>query len=175
MTAAPSVSSRATAAAVIVQEHAALAMVSSLVPVPFVEFAAVSAIHLNMMEALTREFGVEFRPEKAKALITAILTGCTSRYLGTFLAGNLAKLFPGLGSVIAVITLPSVAGSLTYALGRIFVRHLELGGSLLDFDLDRARAGFLQEVERSRVHPAELARVIGSNATGPLPTIAGHR
>jgi uncharacterized protein (DUF697 family) len=162
MTTATAASSHAAAAAVIVQEHAALAMVSSLVPIPFVEFAAVSAIHLDMIEALTREFGVDFRPDKAKAFIAAILSGYASRYLGSLLAGSLAKFFPGLGSIVSLVTLPSVAGSLTYALGRVFVRHFEMGGSLLDFDCGQAQPGFLHEVERSRVNPAELARVIGS-------------
>jgi uncharacterized protein (DUF697 family) len=169
MTTATSASPHAAAAAAIVQDHAALAMVSSLVPVPFVEFAAVSAIHLNMIENLTREFGLDFRPDKARAIIAAIVSGYASRYIGSLVTGSFAKFFPGLGSIIALVTLPSVAGSLTYALGRVFVRHFEMGGSLLDFDCGQAKPGFLQEVERSRVNPAELARVIGSRATGISP------
>ena len=159
-----SASPHAAAAAAIVKEHAALAMVATMVPVPFVEFAALSAVHLNMIENLTREYGVEFHPHRARAVIAALGSGWASYYVDSLVLGSLAKFFPILGSAVAVLTLPSIAGGLTYALGRVFIRHFELGGSLLDFDCGRVQPGFLQEVERSRVNPAELARVIGQGS-----------
>lgn len=146
-----------------------MAMVATLVPVPFVEFAAVSAVHLRMIEDLTREYGIDFRPQRAKAVVAAIISGYGSYYLDSFITASLAKFIPGLGTAVAMITLPSIAGGLTYALGRAFIRHFERGGSLLDFDCGRIQPGFLQEVERSRVNPAELARIIGSN-TSAVPT-----
>jgi len=162
--------SHAAAAAAIVKDHAGLAMLSSLVPVPFFEFAAVSVVHLNMIEDLTREYRVDFGRERAQAIIAAVLSGYASRFLGSFLAGSLAKLVPGLGSAIALVTLPSVAASLTYALGYVFIQHFEQGGSLFDIDCGRARVGFWQNVEQNRVNPAELARVIGSRKAeaGPV-------
>lgn len=162
MTIATSASPHAAAAAAVVQEHATLAMVASLVPVPFVEFAAVSAVHLKMIEDLTRAYGREFRPHRARAIVASILSGYVSYSLDAYLTGTLAKFIPGLGSVVALITLPSIAGGLTYALGRAFIRHLEMGGSLLDFDVGRTQPGFWHEVESSRVNPAEIARIVGS-------------
>lgn len=169
MTISTSASPRAVAAAAIVQEHAALAMAASMLPVPFVEFAAVSAVHLKMMEELTREYRQEFRPQRAKAIITATLSGCTSYYLDAFVAASLAKFIPGLGSLVALVTLPSIAGGLTYALGRVFIGHLEKGGSLLDFDYSGAQPGFLQEIERTRANPAELALILGARPASSRP------
>jgi uncharacterized protein (DUF697 family) len=157
-----SASPHAAAAAAIVQEHAAFAMVATFVPVPLVEFAAVSAVHMKMIEELTREYGIDFRPQRARAVVTAIVSGSASYYLDSFIVGSLAKFIPGLGSAFAMLTLPSIAGGITYALGRTFIRHFENGGSLLDFDCGRMQPGFLQEIERSRVNPAELARIVGS-------------
>ena len=165
----PNASSRAAAATAIVQEHAALAMVASMVPVPFVEFAAVSAVHLKMIEDLTREYGIEFRAQRARALVTATISGYASYHLDSFVMASLAKFIPGLGSFVAVIALPSVAGGLTYALGRVFIRHFERGGSLFDFDYRSAQPGFLQEVERTRVNPAELAHILGPRAAAGRP------
>ncbi|HWL14840.1 MAG TPA: DUF697 domain-containing protein [Opitutus sp.] len=170
MATAVTTSSHAIAATAIVREHAALAMVASMVPVPFAEFAAVSAVHLRMIEDLSREYGVDFRPQRARALVTALLSGYASYSLDSFLVGSLAKFIPGLGSAVALITLPSITAALTYALGRIFIGHFERGGSLIDFDSARLQQGFLHEVERSRVHPAEFARIIGARAAAtPRP------
>jgi uncharacterized protein (DUF697 family) len=168
MTIATTASRHPDAATAIVHEHAALAMVASMVPVPFVEFAAMTAVHLSMIEDLSREYGQEFRPQRAKVIVTAILSGCASFYVDSFVTASLAKFIPGLGSLVAFVTLPSVAGGLTYALGRVFIRHFERGGSLFDFDCARAQPGFLQEMERSRVNPAELAQILGArSATVP--------
>jgi uncharacterized protein (DUF697 family) len=162
MTTATSASPHAAAGATIVKEHAALAMAATLVPVPLVEFAAVSAVHLKMIEDLTREYGLDFRPQRARAVVAAIVSGGASYYVDAFLFGSLAKFFPVFGSAIAMITLPSIAGSLTYALGRLLIRHFERGGSLLDFDCVRVSPVFLQEIERSRLNAVELAQIVGS-------------
>ena len=174
MTLALPTSPRAAAAATIVKEHATLAIVASLVPVPFVEFAAVSAVHLRMMEDLTREYEKEFQPARAKAIVAATISGCASYYLDSYITGTLAKLIPGVGSIVGLVTLPSVAGGLTYALGRVYIRHLEAGGSLFDFDFSWAQPGFLQEVERNKVHPSELARAIGAGSASPRPAAAAN-
>ncbi len=168
----PTPSPHAAAAATIVKEHATLAIVASLVPVPFVEFAAVSAVHLRMIEDLTREYGKQFQPARAKAIIAATISGCASYYLDSYITGTLAKFIPGVGSFIGIITLPSVAGGLTYALGRVYIRHLEAGGSLFDFDFASLQPGFLQEVERSRVHPTEIAQAIASRGATNTPRLA---
>lgn len=165
MAVASSASPHAATAAAIVQEHVALAVAASLVPVPFVEFAAVSVVHLKMIEDLTREYGIHFRRHRAKAIVAAIISGSGSYYLDSFITGSLAKFIPGLGTAVAVVTLPSITGGLTYAIGRTFIRHFENGGSLLDFDCARVRPGFLEDVERSRTNPAELAGIIGAPTT----------
>ena len=155
----PTPSPHAAAAATIVKEHATLAIVASLVPVPFVEY-------------LTREYGKQFQPARAKAIIAATISGCASYYLDSYITGTLAKFIPGVGSFIGIITLPSVAGGLTYALGRVYIRHLEAGGSLFDFDFASLQPGFLQEVERSRVHPTEIAQAIASRGATNTPRLA---
>lgn len=165
MTTPATVSPHAAAAAAIVREHAGMAMVATFMPIPFLEFAAVSAVHLRMLEELTRTYGIDFRPQRARAVVAATVSGFGSYYLDSFVTASLAKFIPGLGTAVAAITLPSIAGGLTYALGRAFVRHFEAGGSLLDLDGDRLQPLFLQEVERNRVDPAELARIIGSHTS----------
>lgn len=138
----------------IVGDHVALAMLASLIPVPLAEFAAVSAVHLTMVEHLAEVYSVDYKPHLARAIIASLLTAYTSTALGTLAVGSLAKLVPGLGSMISVVTLPSIAGTLTYAMGTVFTRHFQSGGTFLTFDSLAAQAGFLREVKNRQTQAA---------------------
>jgi uncharacterized protein (DUF697 family) len=135
------------AATQIVSDHVALAMLASLIPVPMTEFAAVSAVHLTMVEHLAEVYKVDFKPHHARAIIASLLTAYTSTVLGRLALGSLAKLVPGLGSVVSLVTLPSIAGALTYAMGQVFIRHFESGGTFLTLNSFATQAHFLREVE----------------------------
>lgn len=128
-----------------------------------------SAVHLTMIEELTREYGIKFRPHLAKAILASTLSGYAAYHVDAFVTASVAKFIPGLGSFFAMVTLPSIAGGLTYALGRVFIRHFEQGGSLLDFDHRGAQLGFLKEFERSRANPTELAQIPGTRAAASDP------
>jgi Mrp family chromosome partitioning ATPase len=43
------------------------------------------------------------------------------------------RVLPGVGTILSSATMPILGGTSTYALGLIFVRHFEAGGSLQDF------------------------------------------
>jgi hypothetical protein len=40
------------------------------------------------------------------------------------------------------------ASALTYAIGRVFIHHFELGGTLLNFDADKLRSYFREQLRR---------------------------
>ena len=45
---------------------------------------------------------------------------------------------PGIGWMAGMISLPVVAGASTYAVGRVFQRHFEGGGSVYDIGVENA-------------------------------------
>ena len=54
------------------------------------------------------------------------------------------SLLPAPSSAIAM---PVLAGGCTYAIGQVFVRHYESGGTLLTFNVKEFQAGFTNEVK----------------------------
>ena len=52
---------------------------------------------------------------------------------GKMTTSVLSKFMPGMGSAIGTVSLATFGASATYAIGKVFVRHFENGGSFATF------------------------------------------
>ena len=50
------------------------------------------------------------------------------------------KYVPVFGFLVGAIPAITTAAGITYAIGKVFIQHFELGGALLDFDAAKTRA-----------------------------------
>lgn len=125
-----------------------VAMMASLIPIPLAEFGSISAVPIKMVEHLAKLYKVQFQEHLAKAFIASLLTTYVSTVVGTFAFGRLSKLVPGLGAMVGVVTLASLAGALTYAMGRVFLWHFEAGGTFSSLDEPNAQAAFRREMKQ---------------------------
>lgn len=124
-------------------------------PTPIIDALFMKAVQLKMISELSIEYNVQFSKNRGKAIIAALMAG-----LGTgVLAGtHLMKAIPGIGTIPGAISLTIFAGATTYAIGQIFIKHFESGGTLLDFDAAKFKDSFLEQVkEGERVARRTLA------------------
>jgi len=121
----------------LIREHMVVAMGAGLVPVPFADWATTLAVQLNLVRKLAGLYGVPFLSGVAKGLI-ASLVGATS-VRG---AATLIKLVPGIGWVVGGLTASVMAAATTYAVGKVFQKHFETGGTLQNFDVQAARKAY---------------------------------
>jgi uncharacterized protein (DUF697 family) len=146
----------------IINNNIALAMGAGLIPLPWVDFAAITMVQLKLGKELAGHYGVDYKEEQLKGIVVALLGAYTSTAAATTAAAALAKSIPGLGSVIGVVTLPMVAGAITYAVGKIFVQHLDSGRTFLSLSVPDVQAGFLREVENGKQVMSAKTKNIGS-------------
>jgi uncharacterized protein (DUF697 family) len=118
-----------------------------LVPLPFVEFAAIAAVQLKMVNELCELYEVSFYQDLAKSSVAALIAGVGSVTLGKLFAVSSLRVFPVVGTALAVASTSVVSAGVTYAVGRVFITHFEAGGTLLDFQPSKARDFVRQEVE----------------------------
>ena len=97
-----------------------------------------------------------------KGVVVALIGAYSSSAGATTAGAALAKTLPGLGTVIGLVTLPLVAGAITYAVGKVFVQHLESGGTFLSMNAPDVQAGFLREVEKGKEVVSAKTKNIGS-------------
>lgn len=122
-----------------------------LVPIPLFDFVTTTGFSLKMLHSLAKYYGVEFRAELGRSAITALLGGASTPLLALS-ASSAVKAIPIIGIPLAVVSGPVVAGGLTYAIGRVFTAHFGAGGTLFDFDPEKFRDYFQDQVEAGRAY-----------------------
>lgn len=129
----------------IIRNHMVWSMGAGLIPVPIADFFAVSAIQLDMIRQMCKVYEIDFRENDGKAIISA-LTGSGLARLGA----QAVKFIPGVGSVLGGVTMSVLSGASTYAIGEVFKKHFETGGTILDFDIDRLRKMYNEKFEKGK-------------------------
>ena len=121
-----------------------------LVPIPLLDFATTTGFSLKMLSDLAKYYNVEFRGERARSALAALIGGAGSPML-TLAAGSLVGGIPLIGAPLALLFGPVVSGAVTYAIGRVFIAHFGAGGTLFDFDPEKFRDYFQEQIEAGKV------------------------
>lgn len=137
----------------IIKNHMIWSMGAGFIPIPIADFFAVSAIQLDMIRQLCKVYEIDFKETEGKAVITA-LTGSGLARLGA----RAVKFIPGVGSVLGGITLAVLSGGSTYALGEVFKKHFETGGTFLDFDPSRLKKYYDEKFEKGKQMAREMEK-----------------
>lgn len=135
----------------IIQNHMIWSMGAGFIPVPIVDLFAVSAIQLDMIRQMCKVYDINFKETEGKALITA-LTGSGLARLGA----RAVKFIPGVGSILGGVTMAVLSGGSTYALGEVFKKHFETGGTFLDFDPGRLKKYYDEKFEKGKDFAAKI-------------------
>lgn len=133
----------------IVKNHVYYTMGVGLVPVPIVDIVGISALQARMVKELAELYAVPYRHDMIKSILAGLLSSLAAMNLavGTF---SLLRSVPLLGPLIAFAGTALYTGGATYAVGRVFIQHFELGGTLLDFNAQEVKQYFEQEYNHGK-------------------------
>jgi uncharacterized protein (DUF697 family) len=140
-----------------VKNHVMIALSLGLVPLPLFDLALLTGSQIKMVHSLSGLYGQPFAKDRVKAIVISLISG-SAPVLGVIGLSSGAKIIPGIGSLVGSGGVAVTGGALTYAVGRVFVQHFESGGTLLNFDLSKARASFKKELHQGREAVAKLRR-----------------
>jgi len=107
--------------------------VAGLIPMPFVDAAAVGGVQVQMLRRVSQIYEVPFSENRGKALIAA-LAGSLLPSTSTIGIYSTVKAVPFLGTIVGGLAMPVLSAGATYAIGQAFIKHFESGGTLLDFN-----------------------------------------
>lgn len=138
----------------VIRNHVIWSMGAGLIPVLVADIFAVSALQLDMIRQLCKVYDKDFSETQGKALVTSL----TSSTLARIGAGSLVKIIPGVGSILGGIAVSVFAGASTYALGEVFKKHFQSGGTILDFDPARVRKMYKEKFEKGKKVAEELRK-----------------
>jgi uncharacterized protein (DUF697 family) len=138
----------------VIRNHVIWSMGAGLIPVLIADIFAVSALQLDMIRQLCRVYDVDFSETQGKAIVTSL----TSSTVARITAGSVIKLIPGVGSLLGGVTVSIFAGASTYALGEVFKKHFDSGGTILDFDPARLKKLYKEKFEKGKKFAQDLQK-----------------
>lgn len=133
----------------IVKNHTLGSLVPAVFPVPLLDLIALSGIQTKMIHALCGVYGVEFSAGMSRAALTSLVSSVLPMAVAPALA-SLVKAIPVVGQLSGVASMLVLGGAATHALGVVFVRHFEEGGTLADFDARIVKDYFKEEFEKGK-------------------------
>jgi len=133
-------------AELVIKNHMIWSMGAGFIPVPLLDFAAISYIQLDMIRQLAKIYEVDFKETEGKAIITSL----TSAGLAKAGAARVIKFIPIIGSYLGGVATAVLSGASTYAIGEAFKRHFDKGGTFLDIDLNSLRKMYMDKFEKGK-------------------------
>ncbi|MBF0558175.1 MAG: DUF697 domain-containing protein [Nitrospirae bacterium] len=140
-----------------IRHHMWISMGFGLIPVPLVDFLAVTGVQLDMLRKLSAIYEIPFSKEQSRSIIASLLGGIVPAMLGMSL-GSLIKAIPLIGQTAGALAMPAVAGGSTYAVGKVFVQHFESGGTFLDFEPEKVREYFAGQFKEGQKIAVDLKK-----------------
>jgi len=123
---------------------------AGLIPIPIVDFIAVTGIQVKMLHSLTQQYDIPFSNNMSESVIGALLGGLIPTEATMSLVGSLSKLIPIGGTTLGMITMSLFSGASTYAVGKVFIQHFEAGGTILSFEPSKVREYFKAEFAKGK-------------------------
>ncbi len=109
---------------------------AGIVPIPVVDLIALATVQGKMVADLSSLYGERPSNEVARGLVAVLLGSIAPTGLTGALLGSGVKAMPVFGAILGAVSMAGFSSAATYAIGKIFVRHFEQGGTLANFSAD---------------------------------------
>ncbi len=108
----------------IARKAAAAAGAAGATPIPLADAAGVFGVQVGMIIAISLNMGVKLKQADLRAMAVTLFGALGLTAGGRFIAGQFAKLIPGIGTIAGSAITGTTAGALTYGLGRAYIEYL---------------------------------------------------
>ena len=120
---------------------------AGLIPIHYLDWAAVSSLQLKMLADVSKIYGVPFQENAGKAIIGSLAGFMIPHAAAAGTIGSIIKAVPGFGGVAAAPLTAVLAGAYAWAMGNVFIQHFESGGTFLNFHPEQVMAYFKSKFE----------------------------
>jgi uncharacterized protein (DUF697 family) len=141
----------------LIKEHVVWSVGAGIVPVPIVDFVAVTAIQIDLIRQLCTLYGVSYDEGTGKVWVGALTGGALAR-----IGASAIKAIPGIGSILGGLSMSVASGASTYAVGQVVKKHLDAGGTMSNLNVDAAKRDYESELEKGKKVAQEASDKKGS-------------
>jgi uncharacterized protein (DUF697 family) len=119
----------------IVQRYVLISAGAGLITVPVLDVTALAGIHIALIKAITEHYGQQFSEHAARNILIALGASLIPGAFGSMLGRRALRALPYVTPVLGLASMSAFSAFVSYALGTVFVRHFEAGGTLDTFDV----------------------------------------
>ncbi len=125
----------------IVRKYSLGSVLPGLLPIPMVDLVALTSVQLKMLHSLSKVYEVPFSKNLGKEAISGLVGGVAPVSMAPTTA-SLVKMIPVVGQMAGMVSMGTLGGASTYAIGKVFTQHFESGGTFLTFKPEKVREYF---------------------------------
>jgi uncharacterized protein (DUF697 family) len=125
-------------------------MGAGLIPVPYLDLAAVSGVQLKMVSEISKIYEVPFQENRGKAAVGSLVGFVLPHATACGLIGSTIKAIPLIGALAGAPAMAIFCGAYAWALGNVFIQHFESGGTFLNFNPDEVKEYFRAQFEEGK-------------------------
>ena len=121
----PAAAIRRRNAIAIVERYANYSSIGGAIPVPFANAAAIAALMIRMVKALSQLYGVPFNRSRTRVVVIALMGGALPTGFSTIVTSTISFI-PGLnlfGLAVSSVT----SGVYARCIGQLYIEHFENG------------------------------------------------
>jgi uncharacterized protein (DUF697 family) len=133
----------------IIKRHVYWAVGAGLIPLPFVDIAAVTAIQLDMLKQICSFYKIDYSEEQGKSWIVALASATLSSVVAR-VGASVVKSIPIVGTVVGATSMAVISGASTYSLGKVVSKHFEGGGTLASFNKEKIREFYEENLKEGK-------------------------
>ena len=130
------VAERHMAASKIISSASIWSAAAGIVPIPILDLLALATVQGKMVIDLSMLYGERPSNEVARGLVAVLIGTIAPTGLTGVLVGSGVKAMPVFGAILGAVSMAGFSSASTYAIGKIFIRHFEQGGTLASFSAD---------------------------------------
>jgi len=139
---------REAAAVLLVKKNMSWSMGLGLVPLPLLDLAALTALQVKMVRDIATLYHRPNHNELRKSVIASLIGSANVYSLGGISWRSLIKIFPGAGLLIGAASFSLFSAASTFAVGKVFIQHFEMGGTLLDFNPTKVKSFYREQFQQ---------------------------
>jgi uncharacterized protein (DUF697 family) len=124
----------------IISNYVKWSAAAGAVPVPLLDTVALAVVQTKMLMDLSEVHDQKLTRDAAEALVSVLLGALLPTAATGMLLGSTIKYAPVIGTVAGMATMAALGSAATYAVGKVFARHLIKGGKIAEFNADAIKA-----------------------------------
>jgi uncharacterized protein (DUF697 family) len=134
----------------LVDKYAKWSFGIGFIPVPAFDLVALTGTQMKMLHEISQVYGYKYLDNTIRNTVGALLGSSLPQTATNASVGSFIKSIPVFGTAVSIFVMPTACAATTYAIGNVFIKHFESGGTFLDIDLGLMKSQVKELAEKYR-------------------------